>query len=156
MITFAVIVLWVAFLLFCAQFEKLQMDSLLQFNRAECEEFIRKQCPVVPEVAAQRYSVKFLKLSKFNGKHLCQSIFLIKWQPETCNFIKKEILAQGFSCKCCEIFKNNFCYRSPPVAASVIFKVGEVTQEVWCPLYQIPVCIWICFKSILWQHPQYI
>ena len=62
--------------------------------------------------------------------HLCQSIFLIQWQPETCNFIKKEILAQGISCKCCEIFKNNFCYRSPPVAASVIFKVGEVTQEV--------------------------
>ena len=36
----------------------------------------------------------------------------------TCNFIKKETLAQVFSCEFCEIFKNNFCYRTPPVAAS--------------------------------------
>ena len=28
--------------------------------------------------------------------------------PEACNFIKKETLAQSFSCKFCEIFKNIF------------------------------------------------
>ena len=28
--------------------------------------------------------------------------------PEACNFIKKEILTQVFSCEFCEIFKNTF------------------------------------------------
>ena len=45
-------------------------------------------------------------LTKHTGKHLCQSIFLIKLQAETCNFIKQEALAQVFSCEFCEIFKN--------------------------------------------------
>ena len=36
---------------------------------------------------------------------------------ETCNFIKKETLAQVFYCEFCEIFKNTFFYRTPPVAA---------------------------------------
>ena len=36
------------------------------------------------------------------------------------NFIKKEAVAQVFSCGFCEISKNTFFYRTPPVAASVI------------------------------------
>ena len=39
-------------------------------------------------------------------------------QPQACNFIKKEILAQAFSCEFCEISKNAFSYRKPPMAAS--------------------------------------
>ena len=39
-------------------------------------------------------------------------------KPPASNFIKKETLAQVFSCKICEIFKNTFFYRIPPVAAS--------------------------------------
>ena len=35
--------------------------------------------------------------TKFTGKHLCQSLF-----------IKKETLAQVFSCEFCKIFKNTF------------------------------------------------
>ena len=35
-----------------------------------------------------------------------------------CNFIKKETLAQVFSCEFCEIYKNTFYYRTPLVAAS--------------------------------------
>ena len=35
-----------------------------------------------------------------------------------CNFIKKETLTQVFSCEFCEISKNTFSYRTPPVAAS--------------------------------------
>ena len=42
--------------------------------------------------------------AKFTGKHAC-------------NFIKKETLAQVFSCKFCEISKNTFFYRTPLVAA---------------------------------------
>ena len=36
----------------------------------------------------------------------------------TCNFIKKETLAQMFSCEFCEIFKNTYFCRTPLVAAS--------------------------------------
>ena len=56
--------------------------------------------------------------AKFTGKHLCQRLFLIKLQAKTCSFIKKESLAQVFSCEFCEISKNTFSYRTPPVAAS--------------------------------------
>ena len=58
---------------------------------------------------------------KFTGKHLCQSIFFNKvagLSPEACNFIKKETLAQVFSCGFCEISKNTFSYRTSPVAVS--------------------------------------
>ena len=37
---------------------------------------------------------------------------------EACDFIKKEALAQAFSCEFCEISKNTFSHRTPPVAAS--------------------------------------
>ena len=48
----------------------------------------------------KRFDSTFLRLPrfiKFTGKHLCQS-----------NFIKKETLAQVFSCKFYEISKNTF------------------------------------------------
>ena len=46
--------------------------------------------------------------TKFTGKHLCRSLFLIKLQDSACNFIKKETLTQVFSCEFCEISKNTF------------------------------------------------
>ena len=46
-----------------------------------------------------------------------EPIFLIKLRA--CNFIKKETLAQVFSCEFCEIYKNTFFHRTPLVAASV-------------------------------------
>ena len=42
----------------------------------------------------------------------------MKERPEACNFIKKETLAQVFSCEFYEISKNTFSYRTPQVAAS--------------------------------------
>ena len=48
---------------------------------------------------------------KFTGKHLCQSLFFCR--PEACNFIKKETLAQVFSCEFSKISKNTFFYRTP-------------------------------------------
>ena len=56
---------------------------------------------------AWRCSVKrFLKSSqKLTGKDLCQSLFF-------------KTLAKVFPCKFCEIFKNIFFYRTPPVVAS--------------------------------------
>ena len=41
-------------------------------------------------------------------------------QKQACNFIKKETLAQVFSCDFCEISKNTFSYRTPLVVASVL------------------------------------
>ena len=58
--------------------------------------------------------------AKFTGKHLCQSLFFNKVAGAACNFIKKEILAQLFSCEFCEISKNTFSQRTPLVAASVM------------------------------------
>ena len=53
--------------------------------------------------------------TKFTGKHLCQSPFFIKLHADVCNFIKKETLPQVFSYEFCEICKNTFPYRAPPV-----------------------------------------
>ena len=56
--------------------------------------------------------------AKFTRKHLCQSLFLINCRP-VCSFIKKETLAQAFSCQLFEIFKSTSSYKTPLVAASV-------------------------------------
>ena len=37
-------------------------------------------------------------VAKFTEKHLCQSLFFNKVAGGACNFIKKETLAQVFSC----------------------------------------------------------
>ena len=73
-----------------------------------------------PEAVVERCSVEkgvLRNFAKFTGKHLRQSLFFNK----VCffiNFIKKETLAQSFSCEICEISKNTFYYRTPLVAAS--------------------------------------
>ena len=61
--------------------------------------------------------------AKFTGKYLRQSL-LIKLQASGLPFLIKlqasgtETLAQVFSCKFCEISKNTFSYRTPPVITS--------------------------------------
>ena len=50
------------------------------------------------EAVAQRFSVK--------------KVFL----EAACNFIKKETLAPVFSCEFCEVSRNTFSNRTPPVA----------------------------------------
>ena len=39
------------------------------------------------------------------------------WASFLIKFIKKETMAQVFSCEFCEISKNNFFYKTPLVAA---------------------------------------
>ena len=66
----------------------------------------------------QRGSVRksvLRNFTKFTGKHLCQSLLFNKAR----NFIKKETLAQVFSCEFSEIFKKAFLHRTPLVAVSV-------------------------------------
>ena len=59
-----------------------------------------------PEVFYKKGVLK--NFAKFTGKHLYQSLFFNKVAGATCNVIKKETLAQVFSCEFCEISKNTF------------------------------------------------
>ena len=64
----------------------------------------------------RRCSIKVdnLKISQNSLENTCVRVsFLIKLQALTCNFIKKEALAQVFFCEFYEIFKNTFFYRTP-------------------------------------------
>ena len=56
----------------------------------------------------------------------------MKLQASACNFIKKETLAQVFSCEFCENTKNSFSYRTPPVATFIwwLLLKCEATAEV--------------------------
>ena len=55
-----------------------------------------------PESEAVFYGKAVLKnFSKFTGKHLCCSL-----KPQACNFIKKEIRTQVFSCEFSKMFQN--------------------------------------------------
>ena len=59
-----------------------------------------------PEVFCKKGVLK--NFTKFTGKHLCQSFFLIQVTGEASNFIKIETLTQVFYCEFCKIFKNIF------------------------------------------------
>ena len=54
----------------------------------------------------------FLEISQNSQENTCASVSFL---------MKKETLAQVFSCEFCEISKNTFSYRTPPVAASGYF-----------------------------------
>ena len=74
------------------------------------------------EAVVQMCSVKklFLEFSQISQENTCARVsFLIKMQAYACNFIKKETLAQVFSCEICEISKNIFFHRTPLVAAPI-------------------------------------
>ena len=59
----------------------------------------------------------FLEISQNSQeKHLCQKKG--KRDLKNFKFIKKDILARVLPCEFCEISKNTFFYRIPPVAAS--------------------------------------
>ena len=50
---------------------------------------------------------------KFSGIRLRQSLFSIKLQTKTSNFIKKEALVQAFFCEFCKNFWNIFVVEPP-------------------------------------------
>ena len=87
----------------------------VDFNKSLCTIQIHK-CFYTPnesyrfsEAVVQRCSVKkmFFKISQNSQENACARVFLlIKWQAQA--FIKKETLAQVFSCEFCEILKNTF------------------------------------------------
>ena len=58
-----------------------------------------------------------------------ESLFKKNCRPKACNFIKKENLAQVFSCEFCEISKNTFLNRTPLVAASKCGTFGALLTD---------------------------
>ena len=88
------------------------------------------------ESILQRCSVKkvFLEILQNSQQNTCARVsFLITLQAEVCNFIKKETLAQVFSCEFCKISKTTFSHRTPPMAASadnINFFDSQLMQQV--------------------------
>ena len=65
-----------------------------------------------------------------------------------CNFIKKETLAEVFSCEFCEFCKNTFSDRTPPGAASrinVFTSANEILQIKSRCFYVLFLCIFLHF-----------
>ena len=99
----------------------------------------------------QRCTVKkvLLKISQNSQENTCARVsFLIKLQAEACNFIKKETLAQVFSCEFCEIFKNTFFRRTPLVAASVTINMKLHSMfRVVKRIQQISLITYVCLTQ---------
>ena len=76
---------------------------------------------IVAEAVVQKCSVKkvFLNISQNLQKTPVLSSWKRLW-PQSCNYIKKETLAQVFSCKFCKILKNNYFNRTSLTAASIV------------------------------------
>ena len=75
----------------------------------------------------------FLKISQNSQEDTCARVsFLIKLQAEACNFLKKETLAQVFSCEFCEIFKNTLFTEHLWVTVSEIMLILS-EQEDYLP-----------------------
>ena len=69
-----------------------------------------------------RCSIKkvFLKISQISQENTTlESLFNKVEGLKVFNFIKKETPPRLFFCEYCEIFRKNFLYGTPPVAASV-------------------------------------
>ena len=86
----------VLFKLSCVINRKKQCKSINMFFRT-----CRSSCP---EMFCKKGVLKHF--AKFTGKHLCQNLFLIVAALRHATFLKKETLAQVFSCEFCEILKN--------------------------------------------------
>ena len=59
--------------------------------------------------------------TKIIGKYLYQSLFLLKLQAYSCNFIKKEASAMVCSWEFCKTFKNTFFIEHLQMTASEIW-----------------------------------
>ena len=97
--------------LFSCDFYEFLLDSLTHFIPFPK---VQKRSP--RSVLSKKCSEKFRKF--YRKTPVPESFFnkVVGLKPAT--LFKKETLAQVFSCEFCEISKNTFFYRAPPVAAS--------------------------------------
>ena len=102
--------------------------------------------------------------ANFIGKHLCQSLFFNKitglglqfiLQAYACNFIKKQTLAQVFSCEFCKISKNTFFHGTPLVAISV-FPRCYVAKQLFGIEYFTDILSFEKFSKNLHQNLKFI
>ena len=106
------------------------------------------------EAVTQRYSVRkgvLRNFAKFTGKHLCQSLFFNEVASAACNFIKKETLAQVFSCEFCEISKNNVF--TEHLCTTAVYISGRYVINVYvsgdCVIFVLFSCfIYVTFVTI--------
>ena len=61
-----------------------------------------------------------------------ESLFNKAGTRKACIFIKKGIPTQVFSCEYCEIFKNSFLYKTPPVAGFVSYLLTSYKLKTRC------------------------
>ena len=118
-------------LLFWSVFSLIYISSIADTNQPIVL-FMDGSKNYIAEALAQRYSVKkvFWEISQNSQGNICARVsFSIK-------FIKKEALAQVFSCEFWNIFKNIFFHRTPPVAASDI-DIDETNTVETILLYKI-------------------
>ena len=86
-----------------------------------------------PEAVARRCSVDkvFLNISKKSQENTCVPVsFLIMLRDKACNFIEKETHTNVISCEFCEIFKNTFLLKTPPVCTSGRLWRQKLTPKV--------------------------
>ena len=88
------------------------IEIILRFQEACFWEHLQSTaCMKTTRGSQRRCSLRkgvFRSFTRFTGKHLSQSLFLIKLLVSACNFIKKGALAKLFSCEFCESSKNTF------------------------------------------------
>ena len=75
---------------------------------------------------------------------MCQSLFF--------NKVEKETLAQVFSCKFCEMFRNTSFHRRPPVTAPTVFLAGSSYLSM-LDLFKILIKM-LYMKSFTYLHPE--
>ena len=86
-----------------------------------------------PEVFCKKGALR--NFAKFTGIHLCQSFFFNKvagLRPAT--LLKKRL---WHKCEICEIPKNTFSYRTPPIAASSLFSENRSLIGLVLPLVTV-------------------
>ena len=106
------------------------------------------------EAVARRCSIKklFLETSQNSQEKNCARV----------SFLKKETLAQVFSCEFCEISENTFSYRTPPVGTSEHYFLG-ITAVIYAWVLKFnrssrlhmffKIGVLKNFKNITGKHP---
>ena len=105
-------------------------------------------CRCNTEVVTRRCSVKkmFLEISQNSQENIFARVsFLIKLKASADNFIKKGTLAQVLSCEFCEISKNTFSYKTPPVTAS-----GKMMHCEWYSVTEATT--FFSQRNFLWNY----
>ena len=112
----------------------------MTFSRCSGKCFHWKWCKVTKAF----YKKVFLEISQNSQESTCARVsFLIKLQAWGSGTIfKSKALAKVFSCEFCEISKNTFSYRTPPVAASeVTIKQSDLkhtpSKKLWFSSLQV-------------------